>query len=413
MGHVRNVSRPTIRGRRPSVPLCAAATALLSFWTTTTAGQQRSELTARLEQLNVRVETEHYVLAGTVSDLILEQCGQQLESIHREYAALFDQVLADEKKSAGGTEQPGQDSTGGKGSSTPKGKPTTGGPGKATPNPAGAGRPGKTDPPQNPPAGRPVEKPPSKGTSGKQKPGAPAESGGRTAVGADGKPVQTIDQDDPRQRFRVLVFATRDEYDSFLQEFRLGRPKNSIGLYVGSLRLLLITDEGNPDDTGGVLFHEACHQFVRRYLKDAPPWLNEGLATYFDSARGLQGRLKLEPDRSRWRLCRKAINAGCALSVDEVLLATSTQFHDSTPVRLSDYHGLARENLFYAQSYTLVHLLLSRPDGRERLRGYIRALAKAPAPKGAAITNEFFGPDARAALAQRWTEYVQSYQENE
>ena len=59
---------------------------------------QRGDLSEKLKELNVRLETDHYVLAGTVTDSRLEMYGRALEYIHREYKKGFSEVLKGQDK---------------------------------------------------------------------------------------------------------------------------------------------------------------------------------------------------------------------------------------------------------------------------------------------------------------------------
>lgn len=57
------------------------------------AGDPQRDLRSDLQSLNVRITTEHYELAGTVSDEKLDRYGQALEFIHREYAHGFSELI--------------------------------------------------------------------------------------------------------------------------------------------------------------------------------------------------------------------------------------------------------------------------------------------------------------------------------
>ncbi|MEW6250170.1 MAG: hypothetical protein AB1716_05955, partial [Planctomycetota bacterium] len=77
-------------GRAPHALLLAALAALGVPCAT---GQ--SPLADKLKEANIRVRTEHYALAGTVTPARLQEYGRLLEYIHREYSAGFAEVLAD------------------------------------------------------------------------------------------------------------------------------------------------------------------------------------------------------------------------------------------------------------------------------------------------------------------------------
>ena len=67
--------------------------------------QAQQSLREKLKTLNVRHETKHYRLAGTVTDERMQMYGQALEYIHREYARGFASVLKDEEKADNGADK--------------------------------------------------------------------------------------------------------------------------------------------------------------------------------------------------------------------------------------------------------------------------------------------------------------------
>jgi hypothetical protein len=311
---------------------------------------QRSDLAEKLKELNVRLETDHYVLAGTVTDSRLELYGQALEYIHREYRKGFSEVLKNQEK---------EDRAAGKSKSRDRSR-----------------------------------------QSGRR-------SSRRAERAADEEP-RTMDQEDEQGRFPVIVFNNRQEYDAFGREF-LGGAEHSIGLYVPACKLLLIQDQGNFEDTTEVLFHEAFHQFMHRYVKNPPVWLDEGLAVHYGCARATSGGLTFrQPPAIRWQLTRKLIQKGQALPLWDVVSADRRQFYSGLPVNVSRFENVTVSSLYYAQAYTLVHTLLSDQSGRERLRNYLRDLAADDGTQTDRITREYFGPDVCEHMTSFWMEHVNS-----
>ena len=142
-------------------------------------------------------------------------------------------------------------------------------------------------------------------------------------------------------------------------------------------KLLLILDQGNFDDTYEVLFHEAFHQFMDRYIANPPVWLNEGLAVHYGYARPSSGGLSFrQPPAIRWQLTRKLIQKQQALPLWDVVNAARGAFYDKTPIKVSGFERVTMSSLYYAQAYTLTHTLLSDSSGRQRLQDYLRDLAR-------------------------------------
>ena len=76
--------------------------AIIPAWTAAAslpaAGQSLDQVREKLEQLNVRHQTKHYRLAGTVSDARFREYGQALEYVHAEYTRGFRSLLKGAKK---------------------------------------------------------------------------------------------------------------------------------------------------------------------------------------------------------------------------------------------------------------------------------------------------------------------------
>lgn len=336
-----NHSRRLAHGR--SLALLAALLAA------STCFAQRGVLHEKLKDLNVRLETDHYQLAGTVTDERLRVYGDALEYIYAEYEKGFAEVLKDEDKAAR--------------------------------------KAGKKK--------RPTHR--RRKSARKKKADAPT---------------RTLDQKDEQDRFPVIVFNNRKQYLDFGAAF-LGSSEHTIGSYVGSEKLLLILDQGNFDDTCEVLFHEAFHQFIDRHIKNPPVWLNEGLATHYGYAKPTKRGLSFRrPPPIKWQLTRKLISKGEALPLWSVVNASRREFYDKTPVHLSHWKGVTRSNLYYGEAYTLVHTLLYDQSGRKRLRNYLRDLAKDDGRGTPAITRKYFGPDVCEHMTPFWIKHVNSRPEN-
>jgi len=315
---------------------------------------QRGDLGKRLKELNVRHTTAHYVLAGTVTDARLREYGQALEWIHGEYARGFAGLL---------TEGPGS-------SSAPVGS-----------------------------------RPPAEGT----KPAGSSREGGATDGPSGSSGGLSITEGDKQGRFRVIVLAARHQYDQFAKAFLDQSAEHTNGMYLHAHQLLLVLDQGNPDDTYETLFHEAFHQFLRRYVSNPPMWLNEGLATHFGSARPARdGVVFSRPPTARWKLVRELIEDRKAIPLADVIHADRRQFYDRTPIRLADLDGVTRKHACYAEAYTLVHMLLNKPQARQRLHDYIRDLAADESGDAKAITEKHFDRKTCDSLASHWVEYVHS-----
>lgn len=94
----------------------------------------------------------------------------------------------------------------------------------------------------------------------------------------------------PREKLRVLVFATRRDFVQ--QAAAAGQPvaSNVGGFYLQhpsasrcAIYIPWIMQGG--DEPTSVLMHECFHQFYHRvFMKGEPTWFNEGMATYFEAS---------------------------------------------------------------------------------------------------------------------------------
>ena len=347
----------TVPGTRTIPSTCfSTALAIGAICFSPFAHAQQADLSEKLKDLNVRVQTEHYVLAGTINDARLDLYGQALEYIYREYTVGFSKLIeqSDGKKKTDGSK-------------------------KKKSRHSRRNRKSRDEPSQH------------------------------GATQSADEQSRSIGQDDEQRRFRVIVFAQRREYEEFGAAFFRGQHKYTCGMFVPAHDLLLVLDRGNFDDTYEVLFHEAFHQFMRRYIKNPPVWLNEGLATHYGYARPTPTGLTFrQPPTIYWKLTRKLISKHQTLPLWQVVSASPAEFYDQTPVHVRRFENITRGSLYYAHAYTLVHLLLSDEGGRQRLRDYIRDLAQTKGKSSAEITREYFGSEVCDYLTPHWIDYVNS-----
>ncbi len=215
---------------------------------------------------------------------------------------------------------------------------------------------------------------------------------------------------DAAGRFKVIIFANEADYQRFGQAYFGGRAEHTNGMFVPSVQLLLIRDDPDANETYETLFHEAFHQFVSQHIKHPPLWLNEGLATYFGTARPTASGLAFDrPEQYYFQLVRDAVALKKLIPFDELMAYGPQEFYSREAI---ETQGLAfdRTSLSYGQSYTLVAYLFSDPDGRVYLRKYIRELAKAEsAAQAKEITRKSFTPKLLSDMTPRWLTLVNKH----
>ncbi len=105
-------------------------------------------------------------------------------------------------------------------------------------------------------------------------------------------------------------------------------------------------------DSLRVIFHEYVHFFVRHNLPFLPLWANEGLAEYYSSFEELSGEVQIGvPVGHHARLLKGR---------SFIPLARLFALDASSP----EYNESAKQGIFYAESWALMHFLLSGESGR-------------------------------------------------
>jgi hypothetical protein len=165
----------------------------------------------------------------------------------------------------------------------------------------------------------------------------------------------------------VMVFASRDRksFEALLPaSWREEGGQSWAGLFIDapSVEALLLRLDVRGGSLHRTVYHEYVHYLTRRNLGPLPPWLNEGLASYWSTVevRGEEvfvGR----PDYEYLSLLKRK-----ALLPLETLLTAN---HDS-PHHPSD-EAMTR---FYAQSWALTHFLHSSERRRSELAEYVSRL---------------------------------------
>lgn len=301
-------------------------------------------------RLSIRHRTEHYAISGTVSDARLAEYGRLLEYIHKEYADGFAELLDGNRH---GTDQRQDKRSGQRGS--------------------GRSRSGRS---------------PRGGSEDRDDRGAAKKA-----------------TDGDEHRFRVVIFARKAEYDEFGAAYFGRFSEHTSGMFVPSVDLLLISDADGPDETYGVLFHEAFHQFLRKHVPLAPTWLNEGLATYYGTARPTgKGLVFSESHQGFFRIVRDAESSRKLLPLDQLMIMSRAAFYNQSLVAGKTY---TRRSLAYAEAYTLTLYLLGDNDGRSHLQDYIRALAAAKSAADAIeVTKSRFPKRVCDAMTRPWMKVV-------
>jgi hypothetical protein len=205
-----------------------------------------------------------------------------------------------------------------------------------------------------------------------------------------------------RQRFDVAVFRTERAYlDEVPREVA-----GSVGVFVSSKKLLAAHAENRtPEEVLRTLYHEGWHQFMYEVVaREAPIWVNEGLAEYFSEATWNGESFELgQVPTSRLYTVQQALRDGSYLPILQLVqLDPRTWLQTATT-------DARRASLQYSEAWSVVHFLIHGDGGRNALlmNEYLRQLSRGKPHERA--FDDVFQVDA-ATFEQLWGNYVMSLQ---
>lgn len=195
----------------------------------------------------------------------------------------------------------------------------------------------------------------------------------------------------------VLVFQNDRSFTPFKPVYR-GKPVAVAGFFVGTEDVNYIAVSAARDSAAfGVIYHEYAHFLIRNAVGDAPAWVNEGLAQFyetFESRNRGKGAMLGMPRAESLRV----LQASSALLPISQLIAVKP---DSAMYNEGD-----RRNLFYAESWALVHYLtFGAPARTGQLKTYLAAVLEGV--PGAEAFGQAFGSDT-AGLERELATYIRA-----
>jgi thioredoxin-like negative regulator of GroEL len=199
---------------------------------------------------------------------------------------------------------------------------------------------------------------------------------------------------DPPIPTTVLLFKNANSLKPYLPLTPEGKPKKVNGYFLpGHERMYLMVDMGQ-DGARNTAFHEYVHLVMALNVKSIPVWLNEGLAEFYEQSEVEDGiRFKFGfPQKGYWQLLQ-----GTKLIPLDVLVEVDHK---------SDYYNVPnKQTLFYAQSWALVHYLMTGEKGRRQtdLTRFVNQIRRGT-PQQEAF-EEAFGEDY-ASMQRRLKEHL-------
>lgn len=172
-----------------------------------------------------------------------------------------------------------------------------------------------------------------------------------------------------QSKFSVYLFADRAQWEDFTKAFTGELAPMYMKIKAGAYYLngSCVAYNIGMSRTFGVIGHEGWHQFNSRHFRyRLPSWLDEGIATLFETYRAENGSFKFEPDKNLNRLgaLKLTIAKGKGMTIEQLISLNPGE------VIIEDDDAVMA---FYARSYALVRFLREDNYGR-RLGKYHQML---------------------------------------
>ena len=155
-------------------------------------------------------------------------------------------------------------------------------------------------------------------------------------------------------RVTVMMFDSKDQMKPFCPQYK-GKTKDVAGYYQKGKDedlIVLSADSQDRGEDGGysIIFHEYVHKLLHEQGYNPPTWLDEGLAQFYATMRVTENSVEVgQPAQQRLRVIARS-----ALMPLGRLFAVN----HSSP----EYNEKFQTQIFYAQSWLLVHFLYCGTD---------------------------------------------------
>ena len=198
-----------------------------------------------------------------------------------------------------------------------------------------------------------------------------------------------------KERFHIRVYKEKEEFQKLVGYEKV------IGAFLPNKYLLCsYLGENSKDRLFRVLRHEGFHQFMYTHIsRGSPPWIDEGLAEYFEHSMDEWGNFSLETlPEHHIKVLRRAVKNNTLVPLIELLDMNRVKWN-------SQLSNNVLANNQYAQSWSVVYFLLHGDEWRNRnyFDLYLKAMKKKMVgQRGIEYT---FGNEIDE-FAQDWLSYV-------
>jgi tetratricopeptide (TPR) repeat protein len=191
----------------------------------------------------------------------------------------------------------------------------------------------------------------------------------------------------------IFVFRDAASFQPYDRTYN-GRPLGSGGYFLSQQFANYVAINGDQHgDERLIIYHEYLHYVMHNNYATLPLWLHEGLAEYYSTFQAVRNEARIGlpvTEHVLWLRQHSLIPLTTLFTVDE---------------RSPEYNESSRRGAFYAESWALVHYLISgSPERRRQASEYLR-LAQAGTPPDQLFARTF-GSDP-AILERELRTYVQ------
>jgi tetratricopeptide (TPR) repeat protein len=192
-------------------------------------------------------------------------------------------------------------------------------------------------------------------------------------------------------RIVAIGFASKGDYGPFRPTFE-GKPVESVGFFLGGPfgKMLEFVSPDRPEDAQ-VIHHEYVHALTYDTIANAPPWAAEGFADLFST---------FEPSPSEARFGHPIPGHAWVVQHEDPLpVAELTGLGTG-----HEYYQGKRRDMFYAESWALVHYLIHN-SSMATFEKAVRALSAGEAPD--VVLARAWPSENWSTLATRLRTYVE------
>jgi lipoprotein NlpI len=156
----------------------------------------------------------------------------------------------------------------------------------------------------------------------------------------------------------VIIFKDHDSFRPYKPRYK-GKPQDGIGGYFVTgpdANYIALTNETRGVSPYEIIFHEYEHFVLRNNMRNAPLWLNEGLAEFYSTFETLDDDQKIKLGQPIGRHI-VALRENRLLPLQTLLTVDHKSPH---------YNEGGKAGIFYAQSWALIHYLMIGNDSKRQ-----------------------------------------------